>query len=539
MQKKLSMICFVVWSILIVLILTFGTTIASKISSSISSFVNENIQKLKDVELEQKEYYIVGKTYDINYTTNPNNDYKKGLIFTSLDKDVFSVQDNKKIKVNRFEGDSKVGRLQITSSVYPEFEKIVNLNFKKIYPETVNFTVFNSNGRFNSSGVIHIGLPISLRSSFKSSLGAVTEKEFRYIYDSNYFEEIDTYKNMLFLMPKVDGYNINDTFEDVTTKVQLELNGEIVAEKTLTIKSNEKITSFDDIKFNSIKEKYEDLNELYVDGIYQIGLIKNEKYTNVPFNVSISDPSIATLSSANTLVFHKTGSLDLTVSLDNGFSKTYNINVINYLESPLISNVTFDDDNNIVILNEEPKKIKIEFPTNTSYTKWTYEIIEETAEISHNGYFHQITLNPKKTGNAKLIIKVDDELQEPIILEYNIIVKNNPKSKASIVRTVGKFLAKIAGHFSFFVLQGILAFWMMMNYKGKKMWLNVLLFFSFGLAIASLTEFIQLFIPSRNGCFKDVVLDMLGYLLGNIIAILGYLIIKKKERKKNEKQFED
>ena len=51
MKKKLSMILFVSWSILVVLILTFGTTVAGMITKFATNIIHSQFQKLKDVEV--------------------------------------------------------------------------------------------------------------------------------------------------------------------------------------------------------------------------------------------------------------------------------------------------------------------------------------------------------------------------------------------------------------------------------------------------------------------------------------------------------
>ena len=174
------------------------------------------------------------------------------------------------------------------------------------------------------------------------------------------------------------------------------------------------------------------------------------------------------------------------------------------------------------------------FADDVSFDKITYTI---DSGISHeyNEELNSITLTGNKKGSYNLIVTIDDGMEEPIVLKLVIKVIENERSFSSIISKFSRFLAKILGHMSFFVLEAILAFFMMFYYKGKNKWINALIYFGIGLFLASLTEFIQLFIPGRSGTFKDVMIDMSGYLIGFIISILLLKIIHKIKNKKKEK----
>ena len=57
--KRLVAILFFTWTILMIIILTFGTTISVKISRLISRHVNEKRVELRDVVVDVADYYPI------------------------------------------------------------------------------------------------------------------------------------------------------------------------------------------------------------------------------------------------------------------------------------------------------------------------------------------------------------------------------------------------------------------------------------------------------------------------------------------------
>ena len=98
----------------------------------------------------------------------------------------------------------------------------------------------------------------------------------------------------------------------------------------------------------------------------------------------------------------------------------------------------------------------------------------------------------------------------------NYITDANFDSFASIVR-------KLIGHFGLFAVDGLVStitvYLFTKNIKFKS---NLLVTggpLAFGLLIAIISEFIQIFTPGRYGSFIDILIDFGGYLLGFAIAI--------------------
>lgn len=540
MKKKLSMILFVSWSVLVVLILTFGTTVAGMITKFATNIIHSQFQKLTDVEVFLEDEYIIEESYRLEYITYPENNYDKEIVFTSLTPEIFTIKDGEIITGLRTNQDKTVGKLLITSNKYPNFKKEVEINFTKVYPDKVDFMIFDKHQKDIPYNKLYIGMNYYLYSYMQlnnDSNAIITENSYEFIYDENYFTYVEDGTNGIYLKTKVDGYQIGDTFDPINTTIQMKYNGKIVKSYDVTINPLEKVDSFDKIMLSYVDDNIEITDDIFVDDNYFIRIYQENQEKIIPYVLETSDEDIMEIKQ-NLLMFHKAGNVKLTITLENGFQKEYNILVRNHLVEPKISNLKYNEEGKGILLTESNNAILIKFDKEAKYQEWSYELITDLEKVATEQQKDKLIISSMNTGSAKLKIIVDDGFEEPIIKVIDLIIIQNPHGKSRISKVFGLILGKVAGHFSFFILQAILAFWMMYYYKGKKQWLNVIIFLSFGLFIASLTEFIQLFIPGRSGRIIDVLLDMSGYLLGTLVAYLIYLLIKKKKMKegiKNEK----
>ena len=127
----------------------------------------------------------------------------------------------------------------------------------------------------------------------------------------------------------------------------------------------------------------------------------------------------------------------------------------------------------------------------------------------------------ESTGQSSWVV----ELCKNVI---NFVIKD--AINESNIGTFTTVIRKLVGHFSLFLVDGVfvylsLYYWL----KEKKDMITLLLFtLIFGLLLASLSEFIQSFVPGRSGELLDVLIDYGGYLLGTGITYLITYLIKKK-----------
>lgn len=151
---------------------------------------------------------------------------------------------------------------------------------------------------------------------------------------------------------------------------------------------------------------------------------------------------------------------------------------------------------------------------------------------------NSFVLNVKKVGNCSVNFEsvANSELKEKIDFEF---------LKAGAINTdemddVGHSLRKAVGHAAMFaVAQVFLLITIYMFMNSRPLWQCGCLSLSIGLVIASLSELIQHFVPSRQGTFLDVLINFAGVTIGAILVITGIVlidIIKKNKEKQNTEE---
>ena len=139
-----------------------------------------------------------------------------------------------------------------------------------------------------------------------------------------------------------------------------------------------------------------------------------------------------------------------------------------------------------------------------------------TAYIIYHSFLDASASSGASEGLAKLLQNIINTFSPNAINESNIDAFHG-------------FLRKFIGHFSFFVVDGLLVSWTIYLFGNEKLktrqfYIGIIISLTFGLLLASLTELIQLYTPGRSGEIKDVLIDFSGYLLGFLILFLICLI---------------
>lgn len=533
MYKKLSMILFIIWSISVVLILTFGTQVAGMISNSVSEVIHTEQNKLKDVTINKTQIPIE-QLIELDVTLSPDTFSSSDIIYTSLNPELFDIRNNHYIVGKTFDGEQKSGTLLITNRLDDKFKKEVEITFYKTYPTDIKLELLDENRLSKEDNEVYIKIPFFIETNFTPDKDDISEKEIECIFNEEYFT-CNIIEETIELIPKYEDYDLNDDFSPISSTVKVLVNGNEIKSYDLTINPIQQCNSFDQIKIYKIGEGLlESRNDIFVKDEMSLILYSENKKLTTNFTIKSNNEDICQITEDNKIKCLKTGTVTLEVSLLNGYKEELNLVIRNKLGLPTYSGVNFNDNNEIIIKQETDNQLFFKFADDVSFDKITYTI---DSGISHeyNEELNSITLTGNKKGSYNLIVTIDDGMEEPIVLNLVIKVIENERSFSSIISKFSRFLAKILGHMSFFVLEAILAFFMMFYYKGKNKWINALIYFGIGLFLASLTEFIQLFIPGRSGTFKDVMIDMSGYIIGFIISILLFKIIQKIKNKKKEK----
>ena len=147
-------------------------------------------------------------------------------------------------------------------------------------------------------------------------------------------------------------------------------------------------------------------------------------------------------------------------------------------------------------------------------------------------------ITAKKEGTATITVSstANPELSETLVFEVM------PKKAIDGENYVdfASFIRKSIGHFLLFGVSAIFttwAFYFILNKVIKKKWFIVLVSGLFGIAVASVTELIQLFIPLRSGTWIDVAINILGYAVFLALTILfGFLILKRRQKNEANKK---
>lgn len=523
-MKKLSTFMFVAWSIMLVLILTFGTEVAKKITANVSTQIYEEKNKLQDVILVNTEYRI-DESYNPQFTVVPDTHNIDDISYTSLTPEVFEIINGTNIKGKRLENDRNVGILLITSKTDPTFRKEVELTFVKTYPNSFDFFLCDAQHLKQNTNNVYLNTQFFLKCDLNPSPSVLTEDRVSFIYDEQYFETVSKSGFEVALKPKYLNFQIGDNFEPIKTNVQMVLNDKIVETKEIVINPVLHATSFDKAMFAEYpKTHIEITGSFYVKQKLYIELFENDQKLVTPFKIETDNPEVVKVHNNGSIEFVKPGSANVIVKLDNGFSMTYPVSARIKVVAPSVSSSSFNENGELVVKLEMSGTLILSFPSD-AFSEYTYKI-DNAVALRNDDKKNQISFYGRSIGTYNLEITVDEGTVEPIVLNYVIKVIANENSYATISQGFSKFLAKILGHMSFFILQGILVIFMIHYNKRSETWLNIFIIAISGMVTAWISEFVQFFIPGRFCSIDDVFLDLSGYCVGILFALLVGQILK-------------
>ena len=101
-------------------------------------------------------------------------------------------------------------------------------------------------------------------------------------------------------------------------------------------------------------------------------------------------------------------------------------------------------------------------------------------------------------------------------------------------------IRKLFGHFGLFAVSGAVTTWaaylFLRETKFNSFWSIGGNSLFVGLAVAFISELIQVFMPGRNGSAADVAIDMIGYFIGVLLVILIIFLAKKRISSQTEQE---
>jgi len=136
-----------------------------------------------------------------------------------------------------------------------------------------------------------------------------------------------------------------------------------------------------------------------------------------------------------------------------------------------------------------------------------------------------------KKGMTTISISLKDN---PIVKrEISVVITSIPEST---YQNISFLVRKIIGHFSFYLAIGVFGFltmYLYLSFKSKKKDLYAaFIALSYGILLAIISELIQLIPGGRSGNIDDILLDFLGYLIGEFITIIVIYLVNKNSKKR-------
>ena len=114
-MKKITTFLLILWSSFLILFITFGSSVASKVYQYVLEKLNQEEFEIEDINFILEEEYLVGNSYHLNYTVFPHNNIDHGLEFESLNPEIFSVSSDGYITGLRTNSDKTTGKIQINN----------------------------------------------------------------------------------------------------------------------------------------------------------------------------------------------------------------------------------------------------------------------------------------------------------------------------------------------------------------------------------------------------------------------------------------
>ena len=513
LNKKSALIIYVIYALLLVLVISFGSDVAKALMANIKDVVLD--YKITDVEiaLDPEEALIVDQKYDMKPVAKGKFANDGDLVFASSNTSVLTVTTDGVISAKTINEQEASADIIITSKQDPEFKKTITFKVKHTYP--VDFTPYYfAPGYGTNAANIMLGMPV-YPSCSPSKEVPYTYTKFTVEYDEEYF-----YYN------EEDGgyYAIKETDGSYTPTFTITYpDGKSKATKGVNIIPYTQADSFDNVKITNM-----DIADEYTIGCgcwFYYLLYKDDKTVQTLCDVTCSDPEALTFNTVGRYYFTKPGDFELTFTLPNGFSKTITVHSKNTLSLPTPTDEEIARTKHITLYEKERGIYYYTFDKSTTYNTVTFEYDESLMTVQ--SYWMHFSIIAKSTCVSTVKVIVDDGF-ERLEEVYTVEVVEDTRESAIINDLIDTFVSKLLGHMSMFVLLGMLA----VNYlrfkdRSKKLvWWTLAVML--GLPWAIITEIIQLFMDGRFGSVDDAVLDMCGYLFGVAVALLIIKIIDNR-----------
>lgn len=257
----------------------------------------------------------------------------------------------------------------------------------------------------------------------------------------------------------------------------------------------------------------------------------NNDVTLAQLEVDSSDTSIGTYSNSK-LSFKKIGTVTYTVTEKiSNVSHTITVYVVNHTAlkntgfTIKSEGITYDSDTKTYhLIRGNSAKINTIFTDDSTFTDVVYESSDESIlKVGNDGM-----ITPLKLGDCEIKATIKDG--NTIDISYNVKITVDRKKAIDNLNNFFYKIRKGLGHFGAFLITGIFGmFFFLFTFKPRRYIFTASIAVGLGYLVAAFTEYIQTFVPGRNGNIDDVLLDFTGYSIGAgtvLIVFLAILLIR-------------
>ena len=525
-KKRIAVLLYAAYATFLTLLIIFG----GDVSRAVATFVQNTLDRVNitDVVTSVKEddVLMAGKYHYVTYTSYGDIRGDDGLEFESLTPEYLSVSDRGRLLASAdFEGEFLIASVKITSKYDDDFEKIVSFKFTKKYPDEFQCAYFVK-GQGHAVKTLYVGVPVYAFSYVPAGSSTYNVKTYDLIYDERYFDKREDGA----LIPKAP----TPEGEKLSFTVRYDNGAYDESSKFVIAQRAAEPDSFDTIKLGNSLVSPEEF--VAIRG-YGFILLVEKDGENIPVDYTMThNGKTVSRTDAGHPYFNSAGDKEVTITLPNGFSKSFTIKVRNSISIPYVTDAAVKESHHIKMLDTDVMTYNVKYNTSPiTYEYMKFEYDESMVKITTTG--RSFTITPKSHGTTTFKLVMDDgytRLEDTYTLE----IEENKDILAIIWKDVSLYVSKVIGHVGLFACLAIVSMYMFRYVYIIDPKARFSAYVMTALPIAAITEIAQLFIPGRFGRVQDVIIDMTGFFLGTAFAIvLNWIIegIMHRNAKKKEK----
>ncbi|MBQ7344168.1 MAG: VanZ family protein [Clostridia bacterium] len=519
-KKRIAVLLYVLYATFVTLLIIFG----GDVSRAVATFVQNTLDKVNITDVvtsvTEDDVLMAGKYQYVTYTSYGDIRGDDGLEFESLTPEYLTVSDRGRLLASAdFEGQFLLAKVRITSKYDDDFEKIVTFKFTKQYPKEFDCAYFVK-GQGHAVKTLYVGVPVYAFSHVPAGASTYNVKTYDLEYDERYFDKREDGA----LVPKA----ATPEGEKLTFTVRYDNGASESSSEFVIAERASEPESFDTIKLGNSSVSSEEFVATRGYGFILL-LEKDGQYLPTDYTITCEGENVY-LTSAGHPYFKSVGNKEVTITLPNGFSKTFTIKVRNGISVPYVTDEAVKESHYIKMLDTDVMTYNVKYTTSPiTYEKMKFEYDESMVKITSSG--RSFTITPKNHGTTTFKLVIDDGYTR-VEDTYTLEIEENKDILAIIWKDVSLYVSKVIGHIGLFATLAIVSMYMFRYVYIVDPAARFAAYVMTALPIAAITEIAQTFIPGRYGKIQDVLIDMAGFFLGTLFVIVLNKIIMGIMRRK-------